>query len=187
MRAIQFVPAVRFRSESLKRCPRHWLWCCSSAGVRASSPRGSADDRGQPLGDPLRARGVRSERAEYLLQHDPRSGNDVYLAQFAGADAVATLAAYKTGPGFAIGERPIEAYVADLLRDAKLTWGEGGRASTRLGSPTACSRSPIGPGAVSGSVSRAVRWATSTSRATSCSVSPVRARSARCRLPWPRI
>ena len=74
------------------------------------------------------------ERARYLLQHDPRSANDVYFAHFVGDDAFATLAAYKTGPGFVIEERTTESDVENLLRDAKLSWGESGRVSAPRGS-----------------------------------------------------
>jgi hypothetical protein len=73
------------------------------------------------------------KRAEYLLQHDPRSGNDVYFARFVGDDAFAMLAAFKTGPGHVIENRATESYVGKML-DAELTWGESGVASTRQGS-----------------------------------------------------
>jgi hypothetical protein len=68
------------------------------------------------------------QRAQYLLHHDPRSGNDVYVAQFVGDAAFATLAAYKTGPGYVVEERSTQSYVRSLLQDAELTWGEAGRA-----------------------------------------------------------
>ena len=73
-------------------------------------------------------------RSEYRLQHDPRSDNEVHLGQFAGNGVFATLAAYKTGPSFVIEERSTESYVAHLLGDAQLTWGESGRTATRYGS-----------------------------------------------------
>lgn len=73
------------------------------------------------------------QRAEYLLHHDPRSANDVYIAQFVGDAAFATLAAYKTGPGFVVEERTTESYVESLLQDSELTWGESGRAGTGMG------------------------------------------------------
>jgi len=70
------------------------------------------------------------QRAEYLLHHDPRSGNDVYIAQFVGDAAFATLAAYKTGPGYVVEERSTESYIRSLLQDSELTWGEAGRAGS---------------------------------------------------------
>ena len=73
------------------------------------------------------------QRAEYLLHHDPRSGNDVYVAQFVGDAAFATLAAYKTGPGYVVEERSTQSYVQSLLQDSELTWGESGRADTGTG------------------------------------------------------
>jgi hypothetical protein len=73
-------------------------------------------------------------QAKYLLQHDPRSDNDVYIAQYAGDGVIATLAVYRTGPSHVIEERSTESYVANLLADAELTWGETGRAASRFGS-----------------------------------------------------
>ena len=74
------------------------------------------------------------QRAKHTLHHDPTSANDVYVAEFTGADAFATLVAYDTGPGFVINERPIERYVGDLMRDdIELTWGKSGVATTSAG------------------------------------------------------
>jgi hypothetical protein len=73
------------------------------------------------------------KRAKYLLQHDPRSANDVYIAQFVGEDAFAVLAAYKTGPSFVVEDRTTESHVARMLQDAELTWGEAGQVDTRFG------------------------------------------------------
>jgi hypothetical protein len=74
-----------------------------------------------------------SGRAEYFLHHDPRSANDMYVAQFVGRGAFATLAAFKTGPSHVIEERSVESYVGNLLQDSELTWGEAGRAETGMG------------------------------------------------------
>ena len=64
--------------------------------------------------------------AEYVVQRDPRSDNAIYVARFAGPDAVALLAALKTGPSYVVEERATESYIADLLEDAKPDWGESG-------------------------------------------------------------
>jgi hypothetical protein len=73
------------------------------------------------------------KRAEYLVQRDPRSANTVYLARFAGEGAFALLAAVKTGPSYVMEERATEAYVADLLAEAKPDWGGSGRVPSDLG------------------------------------------------------
>lgn len=73
------------------------------------------------------------KRAEHVLQRDPRTGNQVYIAQFTGDQAFAVLVAAKSGPSYAFGERAIETYVDNLFEDVELIWGEAGRIGTRLG------------------------------------------------------
>jgi hypothetical protein len=71
--------------------------------------------------------------SEYALERDPRSGNEIHVARFHGADAFAILVAYKNSPSYVMRERPTEAYIANMMRDLDLDWGASGRAASRLG------------------------------------------------------
>jgi hypothetical protein len=71
--------------------------------------------------------------AEYSVVRYRRTGNALHLARFYGVDGFAMLAAYKTSPSYVMQERPLEAYVADMLTDLDLDWGESGRTDSGFG------------------------------------------------------
>jgi hypothetical protein len=72
--------------------------------------------------------------AEYSVARDRRSGNAVHMARFYGVDAFAILLAYKNSPSYVMQERPTEAYIADVLTELSLDWGESGRTDSGFGS-----------------------------------------------------
>jgi hypothetical protein len=71
--------------------------------------------------------------AEYSVIRDRRTGNAVHLARFYGADALAMLAAYKNSPSYVMQERATETYIANMLTDLDLDWGESGRTESGFG------------------------------------------------------
>jgi hypothetical protein len=56
-----------------------------------------------------------------------------HLASLHGPDSSAMLVASMAGPGYVFEERSTESTVSPLLPEAKITWGERGRASSRIG------------------------------------------------------
>jgi hypothetical protein len=73
------------------------------------------------------------ELSEYAIQKDPLTSGVAHLASFHGPDSSAMLVASMAGPGYVFEERSTESTVSPLLPEAKLSWGERGRASSRIG------------------------------------------------------
>ena len=71
--------------------------------------------------------------AEYSLARDRRTGNAIHLARFYGVDTFAMVAAYQNSASYVIQERPTEAYIANMLTDLDLDWGESGRTDSGFG------------------------------------------------------
>ena len=47
--------------------------------------------------------------AEYALDRDPRTGSELYVARFFGADAFAAVLVFKAGASYVVKDRPTEA------------------------------------------------------------------------------
>jgi hypothetical protein len=71
--------------------------------------------------------------AEYALDRDPRTGSELYVARFFGADAFAAVLVFKAGASYVVKDRPTEAQVGGLMNGAEVELGESGRVASRMG------------------------------------------------------
>jgi hypothetical protein len=73
------------------------------------------------------------ELAEYELDREPRTGNELHVARLLGADAFAVVLVLRAGASYVVNERTTEAQVGGLMNGAEVEWGESGRVASRMG------------------------------------------------------
>jgi hypothetical protein len=73
------------------------------------------------------------ELAEYAAHRDDRSGDESHIASFHGPQSRATVVALRAGPVHIVEAASTEAWIARLLPEVELVWGESGRAASRPG------------------------------------------------------
>ncbi len=71
--------------------------------------------------------------AEYQFDRHPRTGSELHVAQFFGADAYAGVVVSKAAAGYVVEERPIEVQVERMFDGVELDWGESGRVPSHMG------------------------------------------------------